>query len=349
MAWQETREPPQSSASSDAEAVSRARQLIKEAASLEGSAARRWDTVLGKKPVSSAIFVEIVARLDRTGDHDMAVEVLQSAIRRNQAQAWMYSVLPLEMQLAKRPQEEIDRALLSRVDFAGNDVSQMLIGASLLSRMKSWEAAIDICREATRRDPSAPEPWLLARSIADRSGRPDAILWSRTGILQHVWTSEATELHKEARQAIEDLLEKAQEEGPQELVSQIREERQAANSWDLVVTARWAGTGDVDLSVVEPGDITCDRRNKVTKNGGILSQTSGGGKGKRQEQYRCQKAPSGDYEVVLKLIQGTVVTGNVVLRVSRYIGSDHEQTSTLRVPVTVDDGRVKIPVGRGRG
>lgn len=349
MAWQETREPPQASASSDAEAVSRARKLMDQAASLEGSAARRWDTVLGSKPVSSAVFVEIVAHLNRAGRHDTAVEVLQSAIRSNQAQAWMYSVLPLEMQLAKRPQSEIDRALLSRVDFAGDDVSQMLIGASLLSRMKSWEAAVDLCREATRRNPWAAEPWMLARSIADRSGDPEHILWSRVGILQHVWTPEADELHKEARLAIEDLLKTAREKGPQELVSRIREEWQQAESWDLVVTARWAGTGDVDLAVVEPGDVTCDRRNRVTKNGGILSRTSGGGQGSRQEQYRCQKAAPGDYEVVLKLIQGTVVTGNVVLRVSRYIGSDREQSSTLRVPVTVEDGRVKIPVGRGRG
>lgn len=349
MAFQETRQPPQRSDTSDAEAVSLARKLISEVEAGEGSAALRWDSALKNTPVSSAAFAEIVARLDRAGKHDLAVEALLSAIRQNQVQAWMYSVLPLEMKLAKRPQEEIERALLSRVDFAGDNVPQMLIGASLLSRLKSWDAAIDVCREATRRNPWLPEPWMMAKSIADRSGKPEYVLWSRTGILRHVWTADAEDIHGEARQAIEDLLQAARKNGPQELVSQIREELQEASSWDLVINARWAGTGDVDLSVAEPGGVTCDRKNKITENGGILTRTSGGGKDRKQEEYRCQNAPQGDYQVTLKLIQGTVVTGNVVLRVSRYIGSDHEQTRTLRVPVTVEDGRVKIPIRRGRG
>ncbi len=298
--------------------------------------------------VPADVFVEVIARLDRAKKYDLAVEALQSAIRNNQGQSWMYAVLPLEMKLAKRPQEDIDRALLSRIDFASGDVSQMLIGASLLSRLKSWDAAMDICREATRRDPWQPEAWMMARSVADRSKNPRHILWSRTGILKYVWTRDVEELHQEARQAIDDLLQAAEESGPQELVSDIREQLHEATSWDLHVQAQWAGDGDVDLSVTEPGDVTCDRRNRVTKNGGVLTRMSSGGR-KKQEEYRIQLAPSGEYEVVLRLIRGSVVTGNVVLRVSRYIGSDHEQTKTLRVPVTVEDGRVKIPVRRGRG
>ena len=260
----------------------------------------------------------------------------------------MYSVLPLEMKLAEYPQEEIDRALLSRIDFTGGDVSQMLIGASLLSRLKSWDAAIDLCREATRRDVWQPEPWMMARSIADRSQNPQHILWSRIGILKHVWTGDSDTLHQEARQAIDDLLKQAEADGPQQLVSDLQEQLQDALRWDLRIRARWAGDGDEDLSVKEPGGITCDRRNRVTKNGGLLSRVSGGGRTKLEE-YRCQEAPRGEYEVVLRLIRGSVVTGNVVLQISRYIGSDHEQTKTLRVPVTVEDGRVRVPLQRGRG
>jgi len=291
----------------------------------------------------------VVELLSDAEQYDLGVEALQAAIRNNQGQPWMYTVLPLEMQLAKRPQEEIERAVLSRVDFATGDLSQVLISASLLSRMKFWDRAIELCQEATRHDPWRSETWLLAKSIADRSGDARHILWSRTGILGHVWTSDAKKIHQEAKLVIDDLLRMAQNSGAEELISQIHKARSEALNWDLTITARWAGDADVDLAVIEPGNETCDRRSPITKNGGLLTRQSGADKSRKTEEYRCQKGPGGDYEVVLHLIGGRVITGHVILEVTRYSGTSREQSERLRVPVGTEDGRVKIPLSRGRG
>ena len=305
--------------------------------------------MLDDSKVPSSVFAAVVEVLSESGEHDLVVEGILAAIRNNQGQPWMYPVLPLEMQLAGRPRHEIERAFQSRVDFANGDLSEFLIAASLLSRLKSWDQAMKLCEEATRQDPWQKETWLLARTIADRSGEPRHVLWSRTGILRHVWDREADNTRQEAELAIQDLLAKAEKTGPRELVSQIHQELTAALAWDLQIEARWAGDGDVDLAVAEPGNVTCDRRTPITKNGGLLTRQSGVQKDRKIEAYRCQKAPKGDYELVLRLIRGRVVTGNVVLRVTRYSGTDREQIERLRVPVGTEDGRVTIPLNRGRG
>ena len=119
----------------------------------------------------------------------------------------MYSVLPLEMKLAEFPPADIDRALLSRVDFAVDDIGQVLITVSLLSRMEAWDAARDLLQEHTRRNPWQPEIWLKAITIADRSRDADFILWARTGVLKYVWTNNAKTLHAEAVINLEDLIQ----------------------------------------------------------------------------------------------------------------------------------------------
>jgi hypothetical protein len=261
---------------------------------------------------------EAFALLHESRQYPLAVEGLLSAIRNNQGHPWMYTMLPMEMKLAEWPQEDIDRALLSRVDFATNDLSQMLITASLLSRLQSWDQAIALCKEATDRNPWVPEVWLKARTIADRSGDPRHILWTRTGILTHVWNRDADNLHKEAEQTVRDLLASATQNGSPDRAREIAKALDDALAWDLKITAQWAGDGD-------------------------------GGKGRKKEEYRCQKAPTGNYEVVLRLVGGRVVTGNVLLRIARYSGTDKEQTDQIRVPVGKTDGRVRIAVNRGRG
>ena len=287
--------------------------------------------------------------LSDSGQYDLAVEALQAAIRNNQGQPWMYTVLPLEMRLAGRPQQEIERAFLSRVDFAKGDLRQILVAAALLSRLKFRDKAIELCREATRQDPWQSETWLLAKSIADRTDNPEHVLWSRTGILRHVWNSDAQELHQEAKLVIDELLVAAQESGNIDLAGHIREELSNSLTWDLIITARWSGKADVDLAVTEPDGEICDRRRQITNNGGLLTRKSGADKSRKTEEYRCQTGPKGNYEVVLHLIGGRVITGHVILEIIRYSGTGHKQTGRLRVPVGTEDGRVRIPLSRGRG
>jgi tetratricopeptide (TPR) repeat protein len=301
------------------------------------------------EPVPPPVLTELFAQLHADKAYELAVEGLLAAIRHNQGQPWMYVMLPMEMKLANRPQAEIDRALLSRIDLSSGNTKQTLVTASLLARLRSWDQAIELCKEAIRRDPWQTSVWLKARSIADRSNNPDHIVWSRVGILRYVWTDDSEVHHDEAHLTLQRQLERAQESGPPELASRIRKQIDASRQCDLIVRVEWAGDSDVDLTVKEPGDIVCNQSHQITSNGGVLTRTDQGMGRRHLEEYRCQEAPPGTYYVSVNLIRGRVISGRARVSVTRYVGTKHEEKSTISVEVGRADSEIKIELGRGRG
>lgn len=317
--------------------------------SSDATAAESCERLFSSERIPPLALTELFTQLHDAEEYDLAVEGLLAAIRHNQAQPWMYVMLPLEMRLANRPQEEIDRALLSRIDLSTGNTEQALVTASLLARLQSWDSAIELCREALRKDPWQANVWLKARSIADRSQDPEHIVWTRVGILKHVWTDDSEIHHNEARETLKRQLQQARRNGPPALASQIREQIDLANQCDLLVRIEWAGDSDIDLAVSEPGDIVCDHSHQITANGGILTRTDSG-KGRRHaEEYRCQEAPPGPYVVSARLIRGRVISGRARVTVTRYGGSDHEEVSTINVPIGREDSEIRIELRRGRG
>lgn len=299
------------------------------------------------------MLAEVFTRLHREKQFDSAVEGIQAAIRHNQAQPWMYDVLAMEMELAGRPRKDIERALLSRVDFSGGDPAQALVTAAYLSRFGVWDPAMKIYREATERNPADPTAWIRAKQAADASRQIDHIVWVRTGILKHVWTGDYEALHAEARTKLEDLERTLRSSGDQSKADEISAKTQLALQRDLQIRIQWVGDGDVDLSVSEPGGAVCFHGNRRTRHGGQLISTSDGGTLQRdrtshEEAYVCRKAPSGEYTATARLISGKVVSGQVVMTIVRYSNTSHEQTFRQRVPVA-DGGMVRISVVNGRG
>lgn len=326
----------------------KARRLIEYLRAATGSAFERCDVLLQRERIPGPVLSRMVAELHEAEEYDLAVECLLAAVRHNQGQPWMYSVLPLEMKLAGRPREEIERALLSRVDFAAGDTDQVLIAAALLSRMKFWNEALQLCREAVRMDPWQARVWMRAASIADRSGDPEAIVWSRCGILRYVWTDDAAVRHQEAEETLHRTIVAVQESGNTDLAARLREQVLEAKRWDLIVRAEWAGDSDVDLVVTEPGGAVCDHSHQITVNGGILVRTSSSGR-RHVEEYRCQMAPPGRFRVRVRLIRGRIVSGRVRLTVERYSGSRFRHREVITVQPGSSDAMIDVDVERGRG
>ena len=325
------------------------RRLAKRLQAGDGTPQERCEQLFRVERFPSAVLAELFVRLHDADQYDLAVEGLLAAIRHNQAQPWMYAILPLEMKLAERPQTEIDRALLSRVDFATGDAAQVLVTASLLTRLGSWDQAIGLCRETVRHDPWQTSMWLKSRSIADRSGDASHIVWSRLGILSYVWTDDADIHHAEARETLETQLRRVRQSGPPELASEIAESIRIAKPWDLIVTAEWRGRSDIDLVVTEPDGTVCNHSKQITPSGGILAVTGGGNGNAHLEQYRCQRGLPGTYRVKVKLIRGKVTSGRVRLKVERYAGSPEAESRTINLSVGQDDAEVAISLENGRG
>ena len=62
---------------------------------------------------------------------DHVIALIEAALRHHQSQPWMYEALALAMQAADRPPEQIERAVMSAVDFIDNPTDLMYLGVYL--------------------------------------------------------------------------------------------------------------------------------------------------------------------------------------------------------------------------
>ena len=62
---------------------------------------------------------------------DDVIAIIDAALRHRQGQQWMYEALALALDAAGRPKADIERAVMSAVDFVNNTSDLMYIGAYL--------------------------------------------------------------------------------------------------------------------------------------------------------------------------------------------------------------------------
>src|SRR5690606_15116981 len=80
--------------------------------------------------------------------HEHVIAVIQAALIHDQSQPWMYDVLAVSLKLAGRPEEEVERAFLSRLDFTIADVDSMIFSAAYLRRLDANDAALRLYRQS---------------------------------------------------------------------------------------------------------------------------------------------------------------------------------------------------------
>ncbi|MEZ6133212.1 MAG: hypothetical protein R3C59_31480 [Planctomycetaceae bacterium] len=312
-----------------------------------------WNAVFRDQKIGSTVLELAFIYLHQQQRYDDVVEGIQAAIRNDHAQPWMYDVLAIEMKLAKRPQKEIDRVLLSRVDFAPDSETQMLITASTLAGFDAFDEAMRLCREAAKRNPWQSAVWSTARNIAGRSKDPEATIWAHSGTIKHVWEKDYATLHAESAAILEDLRQQLADQNKTELATKAQQALADARQRDLRLKILWTGDADLDLSVVEPGGRVCSRSNPLTGNSGILIQQTGGGKalgrGQKAEQYVCVEGLSGEYQLKVRYISGRLTLGKVIVQVTRYENSDQQVQQTQTFDSVVDqDLTVKVLLTNGR-
>ena len=308
--------------------------------------AKVWDEILTNQAIESSVLANAVSILHERREYDTAVEAIQSAIRNDLAAPWMYDVLALEMKLAKRPANDIARVLESRIDFANADIPELLIAVALLSRFEVWDEAMRICREATELDPDFSQSWLLARSVADKSKKPEHRVWARCGILQHVWTDDSAALHEEANKVITAIAAQLDKAGDSPQAERFRSQLREASAIDLMLVLNWVGSADLDMLVTEPNGEQCSFRNRFTTGGGRLTHDDPGsardGNAKRYEQYVCRVATEGEYKATVRFVLGKAVAGTANLEIIRHARTPEESRSTQSIRLTRAD--VQIPV-----
>ena len=330
-----------------------ASKLVQQVLSAGDKSSDVWDAELSKKDASVQLVVESVLLLNARKQYGLAVEGLESAIRNDLIEPWIYDVLAFEMKLAERPAEDIARVLDSRVDFAATDLPQLMMSAALMSRFEAYDESMVCCREAAKLNSSSEDVWLLARSISDKSKNPEHQTWARCGILRHVWGSDHELQHDEAIKVLTDLATQLDRDGKSPVAEKIRTDLAAAKAVDLRVNLTWIGPADLDLIITEPGGPECSYRNRATVNGGRLIREEGVGddkatSAKHTERYVCPVAPNGDYQVAVRFVLGTAVGGTAKLEVIQNAGTPTEKKTSTTIKLDRKDVVSKVTLSTGR-
>ena len=279
------------------------------------------------------------------------VALIQAALRHGQPQPWMYEVLAVVMQAQGRPSEEIERVVMSAVDYADTPADLMYIGV-YLARLGQGDTdrtlssrALQIFRQVSRMQPLWPEPYMHGLKAAQRLDDLEGKQWATLGILSQAWTNDQEEVWKNGLHAANAVLERLQAEKRTEEAKQFRAALDKAVTRDCVAVVSWNGDADVDLLVEEPSGTVCSLRNPRSTAGGVmlgdtfsrLGQDSTQG---YQEVYVCPKGFSGAYRVLLRRVWGKVTGGKVKVEVYAHYRSENQRC--VRKWVSLQDGQAVV-------
>ena len=280
------------------------------------------------------------------------VAMIEEAIVHDQAEPWMYGALEIAIQLAENPKEELERALMSAVDFAGN-IEDVLYVAQYMATHGLEERAMKVFRQAAVIDPSRTEPYVLGLKLANRLESIDDIEWACVGILSQAWPNRDRSIEESAYRNALATIEKLTDDGKIDQADRFRSRLDQALIRDCKVVISWTGDADVDVFVEEPSGTICSYRNPRTTSGGVMlgDGTHPGGKLPAQgfsETYVCPQAFSGQYRILVRRVWGKVTAGKVKVDIYTHFGTKEVAQCHEELAVGEDDSVGVFQLADGR-
>ncbi|MFQ5731355.1 MAG: hypothetical protein ACE5KM_05300 [Planctomycetaceae bacterium] len=281
--------------------------------------------------------------------HQQVIAIIEAALAAGQGQPWMYDVLAGSMKIAKRPQDEINRVLASRIDFTGADPSSMMYTAAYFVRYGGQDLALRLYRRASALTPTRPEPYVRGLKLALHQKNYEAVQWAATGILVNAWTRDYRALHKQAENAAADAVQQLMKAGRKDEARSFLRAMAAARARDLVLKLEWSGPGDLDLLVEEPPGTVCSSTQLQTGNGGVLVHDGFGPDQQNcYEEYVCAQGMPGKYRVRVRHVYGNIVGKRAMLTVIRGMGTPDETTRRFPVQLGRSDRVIRLSLPNGR-
>jgi hypothetical protein len=292
---------------------------------------------------------DVVLRLHRERKNEEIIACLEAAILQGQSQPWMYTVLALTMEKAGRPKAEIERVLLSSVDFSAVNVPNLLYSAAFLTRYGAKDRALALYRQASLVDGTRLEPYVLGLNLAHERHDPEALEWAAAGVLTRAWHKGHEKLHKEAQGYVEELVAELRQKGRDAEADRLAQSLASAMERDLEVTLSWSGKADLDLLVEEPGGTICSMENPSTTGGGVLVHDGHGtDQSDAWDRYVCPRGMTGDYRLIVRHVYGEVVGKRAVVRIVRYQGTPREVKEEFVVQLSDKDKVIRVTLQQGR-
>jgi len=266
---------------------------------------------------------------------DDIVGLIYGALQNDRIEPWMFEALGYAMKLSGKPQSEIERVFMSAMDFATSpkdalDVAKYMIKSGMEKR------GLEILHDISILEPTSTEPYTLGLDVAKKINDQDALQWLTVGILSQEWPEEP-QLAYRAKNISTALLAELKTSDA-EIAKEYSEAITEAKHRDCVVEISYTGDADLDLYMQEPGGTICSRLIARTTAGGVHfgdnASKGSNQSGKITEKYVLPKGFSGDYQLVVKRVTGTVTSGKVNVDVRHHANSPSETRESR--PVNLD-------------
>ena len=280
------------------------------------------------------------------------IGLIDAALRNQQGQPWMFEALGLAMQAAQRTPAEVERALMSALDFT-SDPTDMMYLAQYLARANLNQRALQLFRQVGELDPSAPEPFVHGLRLGQKLDDLDAIQWSTVGILSQAWSQRQLNIWQEAFRAAEATLDRLRSEGRKSEAEAYQDALDKALVRDCVVIVSWTGDADVDMFVEEPTGSVCSYHNPRTTAGGMmLGDAASAGQDRKSESasevYVCPKGFDGKYRVLVRRVWGKVPANKVTMDIYWHYFSKKEKQQTKQIELVNDEAVAAFELNEGR-
>ena len=290
--------------------------------------------------------------LVRKGRFAEAIAMIQAALRTAQAQPWMYEAMGLAMQADGRPAGEIERTLMSALDFTDNPTDIIYLGV-YLARNGFDKRALQVFRRAAELAPWRHEPYMHGLRVAQRINDLKAIEWATIGILSRAWPSDKLEVWQTAQRVADATIDRLHAEKRDAEAAKFEANLNEALRRDCVVVVSWTGDADVDLLVKEPSGTICSSRNPQTTAGGTLLGDAFPKQQARDdnplsEVYVCPEGFDGKYGVMLRRVWGEPATGKVTVDIYKHFHGNQTEHARKTVPLTDGDVLVNFELKNGR-
>ncbi|HEV3340101.1 MAG TPA: hypothetical protein VG125_07080 [Pirellulales bacterium] len=307
-----------------------------------------------KDAPSEASVRETVRQLMKGHKFEHVIACIYAALRNQQGQPWMYEALGLAMQADQRSPDEIERVLLSVLDFASNPLEVMYL-AQYMARSGLEKRALQLYQQASLVIPAAPQPYVTGLQLAQKLDDIEGIQWATLGILGQPWPNEQIEVWNTGWNAAQAMLERLKRENRKEEAEAYQKAIDEALGRDLVVLVSWTGEADVDLLVEEPAGSVCSFRIPYTLSGGIMLGDSVARSKKdelkaqgAQEAYVCPKGFNGDYRIMVRRVWGKVTADKVTVDVFWHYWSKKERTMRKQIDISSGEAVCVIDLQEGR-
>ena len=281
--------------------------------------------------------------------YETVVEVIHGALANGYPQPWMFEAMGLALQAKNAPKKDIERALMSAVDFSSR-FEELYFAATYMSRIGLEKRAIQLMRDASSMNPTDPAPYALALRLARRIGDTEGMRWASVGVLTQAWPKGTENIAAQAERTARAVLEELEQGGQTSEAKELEQAVTKALERDVYATVTWSGDADVDICVQEPNGSVCSLNQQRTTGGGVLLADDATTKEKPEarEIYVCPKGFAGKYKLMIKPIYGKVDGGKVTVEIGRHQGSQSHQSMKKQIAVGDEPVVVAFELDQGR-